>query len=77
MNNQPPNEKNTFSLHNCQSYYFWFSFFLTSSRREYFWFFPDIHTGLFLIKNPKKFLAINNFFVNETKYRHPNKRLFH
>ena len=23
--------------------------------------FPDIHTGLFLAKNPNKFLAINNF----------------
>ena len=32
--------------------------------------------GLFSVKNRKKFLAINNFFVNETKSGHPNKHLF-
>ena len=32
--------------------------------------------GLFSVKNQKKFLAINNFFKNETKSGHPNKRLF-
>ena len=26
--------------------------------------FPDTHTGLFLAKNPPKFLAINNLFLS-------------
>ena len=50
---------------------------LTSSRQEYFWFSQTPIQVYFLAKNPKKFLAINNFFVNETKSRHPNKHLFH
>ena len=35
------------------------------------------HTGLFSVKIQKKILAINNFFVNETKSRQPNKRLIY
>ena len=42
-----------------------------------FFVFPDTHTGFFFAKNPQKILAINNYFVNETKSRHPNKCLFH
>ena len=39
-------------------------------------FFPVSRAGLFSVKIQKKFLAINNFFVNETKSGQPNKRLF-
>ena len=49
---------------------------LTSSRQEVFVFFPNPRAGLFSVKIQKKFLAINNFFVNETKSGQPNKRLF-
>ena len=50
----------------------------TSLRRGIFLVFLDPCMGLFLAKNPNKFLAINIFFlVNETKSGHPNKRLFH
>ena len=48
---------------------------LTSSRREYYIFFGPL-CGVFSVKIRKKFLAINNFSVNETKSRQPNKCLF-
>ena len=38
--------------------------------------FPVPRTGLFSVKNLKKFLAINNFFVNEMKSGQANKHLF-
>ena len=34
-------------------------------------------TGLFSVKNRKKFLAIKNFSVNDTMSGQPNKRLIH
>ena len=36
--------------------------------------FPVPRTGLFPVKNQEKFLAINNFFVNETKSGHPTQQ---
>ena len=40
------------------------------------YFFPVPRAGLFSVKIQKKFLAINNFSVNETKFGQPNKCLF-
>ena len=40
-------------------------------------FFPVPRAGLFSVKIRKKFLAIQNFFVNETMSGQPNKRLIH
>ena len=54
-----------------------FRLYLTSSRREYYCFFRyPTGTGLFSVKIRKKFLAIKNFSVNETKSGQPNKHLF-
>ena len=39
--------------------------------------FPGPPYGIIFSEKSEKFLAINYFFVNETKSRHPNKRLFH
>ena len=39
-------------------------------------FFPIPYAGLFSVKIWEKFLAINNFVVNETKSGQPNKCLF-
>ena len=44
---------------------------LTSSRREYY-----IFSGPPCGENSDKFLAINNFSVNEPKSGQPNKHLF-
>ena len=49
---------------------------LTSSRR-YYYFFPGPLYGIIFSEISEKFLAINNFFVNETKSGQPNKRLIH
>ena len=48
---------------------------LTSSRREYY-IFSGPPCGIIFSENREKILAINNFFVNETKSGQPNKRLF-
>ena len=47
--------------------------YLTSSRREYF---SGPLCGIIFSENREKFLAINNFVVNEMKSGQPNKRLF-
>ena len=41
------------------------------------YFFRSPRTGLFSVKIWKQILAINNFFVNETKSVQLNKRLIH
>ena len=42
----------------------YFEHFFNQFAPGIFLVFPDAHMGLFLAKNPKKFLAINNFFLS-------------